>query len=76
MLSVVPENLQSELVSLERWRALYSERLVWGGEGEQEVGRGVRRGNHTRAKQSQWGETGLTDPLKEKVLLSKQLLPH
>ena len=38
MLSVVPENLQSELVSLERRRALYSERLVWGGEGELEEG--------------------------------------
>ena len=43
MLSAVPENLQSELVSSARLRALYSDRLVWGG-------RGVRWGHHTPSR--------------------------
>ena len=47
MLSVVPENLQSELVNSERPRALYSDRLVWGR---------VRWGHHTRASHPISGE--------------------
>ena len=67
MLSAVPENLQSELVSSERLRALYSAGLVWGG---------GRWGHHTRAHPSDQGMQRRLFQTNQPPEISKKIISY